>query len=175
MKSTGLLSEIEETRLAMGEAAFWWLGQLSYVVKVGDAVLYLDPYLSPSSRRNVPPLLDAAQISHADWVFGSHDHGDHIDPGAIQGIAAASPHARFVVSKIARARLLDLGVAAGRIVGLDGTEAFREGPLTITPVPAYQRPRCCTTDVRVHRQYDLPGGRRPRRGLESSPDRPGAL
>jgi len=40
------------------------------------------------------------QIRHADWVFGSHDHDDHIDPVAITGIAAASPQARFVYSRL---------------------------------------------------------------------------
>ena len=37
------------------------------------------PISGPSRFRNVPPLLDPADITNADWVLGTHDHGDHID------------------------------------------------------------------------------------------------
>ena len=95
-----LLTDIDNLALKPGSLAFWWWGQMSYVVKVGGKVLYFDPYLAPRSSRTVPPLAEATAIRHADWVFGSHDHSDHIDPVAIQGIAAASPQARFVCSRV---------------------------------------------------------------------------
>ncbi|OGO05285.1 MAG: MBL fold metallo-hydrolase [Chloroflexi bacterium RBG_13_56_8] len=131
-----LIASIDETKLEKGAAAFWWLGQLSYVVKVGDTVIYFDPYLSPSARRNVPPLLDPAEITHADWVFGSHDHGDHIDPFAIMGIAKASPRARFVFSRVASRRVASLGVSEERIVGLDDGLTHEEPGLRISAIAA---------------------------------------
>ena len=106
-----LLADIDNLALKPGALAFWWWGQMSYVVKMGGKILYFDPYLAPNAARTVPPLADVASITHADWVFGSHDHSDHIDPVAIKGIAAASPQARFVCSRVARKKLLSLDVA----------------------------------------------------------------
>jgi len=131
-----LLREVDALRLAPGAAAFWWLGQLGYIVQVGDITLYFDPYLAPSERRLVPPLLKPEEVTNARWVFGSHDHGDHIDPVAIRGIAAASPQARFVCSRAAARHLLELGVAEGRILALDEGMTHEEGGVRITPIAA---------------------------------------
>ena len=131
-----LIKEIDDLRLEQGALAFWWLGQLSYIVKVGDQVLYFDPYLAPSERRLVPPLMDAEQVTHADWVFGSHDHQDHIDPVAIRGIAAASPQARFVCSRVTHERMRSLGVPERRIIALDEGLTHRENGLCISAVAA---------------------------------------
>jgi L-ascorbate 6-phosphate lactonase len=131
-----LLHEIETTELEPGAVAFWWLGQLSYVVKLGQTVLYFDPYLAPSPRRNVPPLLDPALITHADYVFGSHDHTDHIDPYTLPRLAAAAPRARFVCSRVASEHVRALGIADARIIALDEGMSFQEGDLTIEPIAA---------------------------------------
>ena len=131
-----LIAEVDETALPPGAVAFWWLGQMSYIVKVANTILYFDPYLSPSPRRNVPPLLEPKEITHADWVFGSHDHNDHIDPYAILGIAQASPQARFVVSRVAQRHLLALGLPSERIVALDEGLIHVLGDLAILPIAA---------------------------------------
>jgi L-ascorbate metabolism protein UlaG (beta-lactamase superfamily) len=131
-----LIEEMNITRLERGAAAFWWLGQLGYAVKVGDLVLYFDPFLAPSTRRKVPPLLRPDEVTNASWVFGSHDHGDHIDPVALPGIAAASPGARFVCSRVARAKLLSLGIPEGRIVALDEGLVLEEQGLRVSPIAA---------------------------------------
>jgi L-ascorbate 6-phosphate lactonase len=118
-----LIREIDATEVAPGGLAFWWLGQMGYVAKVNTGraqkVLYLDPYLAPRATRQVPPLLDPGLIAHADYVLGSHDHGDHIDPLAIRGVMEASPQARVVTSRVARRHVLDLGAPAERAIGLD--------------------------------------------------------
>lgn len=131
-----LIDDINGLELGEGAAAFWWLGQLSYAVKVAGKVLYFDPYLAPDSARNVPPLLAPEEVTHADWVFGSHDHGDHIDPVAVAGIAAAAPQARFVCSRVARAHLRALEVPEGRIVALDEGLVHEEDGVRITPIAA---------------------------------------
>jgi L-ascorbate 6-phosphate lactonase len=134
--STGraLIDEINALELESGSLAFWWLGQLGYAVKIQNTVYYIDPFLAPSPRRNVPPLLVPEQVTNADWVLGTHDHGDHIDGRAIPGIAAASPQARFVSSRVARPHLLQLGVPEERAIGLDEGLIIQEGDTTITPV-----------------------------------------
>ena len=131
-----LIDDINNLSLPQGGVAFWWLGQLSYVVKVAGQVLYFDPFLAPMPRRLVPPLVAPEQVTHADWVFGSHDHGDHIDPVAIPGIAAASPQARFVCSRVARKKLLRLGGPEARIVALDEGLTYEQGGVRVSPIAA---------------------------------------
>jgi L-ascorbate 6-phosphate lactonase len=131
-----LLADIDRLALGPGTLAFWWWGQMSYVVKAGGKVLYFDPYLAPRPTRTVPPLADATAITHADWVFGSHDHSDHIDPVAIAGIAAASAQARFVCSRVARNKLLSLGVPGERIVALDDGDTHEAGSVRISAIAA---------------------------------------
>lgn len=131
-----LLAEIDALALPPGGAAFWWLGQLGYVVKVGGRILYLDPFLAPRPTRLVPPLLDPREITHADYVLGSHDHGDHIDPVAIGGILGASPRARFVASRVAAGHLRALGVPEERLVALDAGMQHTDGDLRITALAA---------------------------------------
>jgi L-ascorbate metabolism protein UlaG (beta-lactamase superfamily) len=85
-----LINEIDGLRLEPGSLAFWWLGQLGYAVKIQDTVFYIDPFLTPGKFRNVPPLLDPSDITNADWVLGTHDHGDHIDTRSLPGIMHGS-------------------------------------------------------------------------------------
>jgi len=119
-----------------GAFAFWWLGQAGVILKMGRQVIYVDPYLAPAGRRLIPPLLDPHQVTNADLVLCTHDHGDHLDPVAIGGIAAASPQAVFLVPRVALPRLEALGVGASRAVGLNAEEAYRAADVTITAVRA---------------------------------------
>ncbi len=136
MTNRALIEDIDRLDLTPGAAAFWWIGQMSYVVKIGPTVCYFDPYLAPKPTRRVPPLLLPEEVSNAAWVFGSHNHSDHIDPTAIPGIAKGSPRARFVCSRVNRARVRDLGVSEGRIVSLDAGDAHEADGVKITAVAA---------------------------------------
>lgn len=137
-KGRHLIDEIDATQLAAGELAFWWLGQHSFILKLGRCVLYQDPFLSKFEGRTVPPLMEPADITNADFITGSHDHGDHIDRGIWPDLAVASSQARFVVPRL----VLDLGLAADlsvsptRFIGLDEKIEFNEGGLRIAAIPA---------------------------------------
>jgi L-ascorbate metabolism protein UlaG (beta-lactamase superfamily) len=131
-----LLEDINNMTLPSGGVAFWWLGQLSFVVKVEDTVFYFDPYLAPNPRRRVPPLLSPEEVTNADWVFCSHDHGDHLDKVAIPGIAAASPQARFVCSKVASKRMTELNVPQDRVVTLDEGLVHEQAGVRISAIAA---------------------------------------
>ena len=136
LSGEALVADIEATEVPFGSLAFWWLGQNGYAFKGGDTVVYADPYLSDpgDGRRQTPSPLSPAQVTNAAVVTCSHDHGDHLDPGTVPGVAAASPHARFVVPRIARERMLELGVPEDRLVLLTEGESADMGPLTITAV-----------------------------------------
>lgn len=118
-----LVAAIDTAGAAPGRGLFWWLGQHSVVLKLGAASIYIDPYLSPDAARQTPPLFEPRQVTNADVVLCTHDHGDHIDPFALEGIVRASPGAIFVAPRPHRSRMLEIGVPAERLrVMLPGEE-----------------------------------------------------
>ncbi|HAU39087.1 MAG TPA: MBL fold metallo-hydrolase [Phycisphaerales bacterium] len=132
-----LIREIDACRVPRGGCAFWWLGQHGFAVKLGQAVCYLDPFLSEMKSRQVPPLLRPEEITDATLVLGSHDHVDHIDRKVWPGIAAASPGAKFVVPKLLRERIVrEVGLSDARVLGVDEGVTVREGGVSVTAVPA---------------------------------------
>ena len=100
-----LIEAIDGCPCGQGQAVLWWLGQHSFVLKLGATILYLDPFLTPVAGRLVPPLLRPEDIVHADFILGSHDHADHIDREAWPALARSSPRARFIVPEIIRSAL----------------------------------------------------------------------
>jgi len=125
--STELAEEIKGYKPARGAAAFWWLGQLGYVVKTASVTLCFDAYLSPDRGRKVRPLFEPAEVTFADFIFGSHDHLDHIDRRSWPGIAIASPNARFVApEKFVGSLSADLNIDMDRFIGLDDEKTFRD-------------------------------------------------
>jgi len=118
-----LRADIAAAECPSGRGAFWWLGQHSFVVKAGSTVIYVDPYLAPSPARQTPPLLRPEEVTNADFVLCTHDHGDHLDPVALPGIAAASPQARFVTPRTATEQVRALGIPAERHVAISAPES----------------------------------------------------
>ena len=134
-----LMQEVHAYQPQPGRLGFWWLGQLGYLVKTTKATLCFDPFLRPGGSRTVPPLLAPEELTGIDYVFGSHDHGDHIDHYAWPGIAKASPRARFVVPEKLVAALSDkFALPTDRFIGLDEGKAYRdeEKALTIRAIAA---------------------------------------
>jgi len=115
-----LIRDIDDFTPAPGEFALWWLGQHGFVLKLGVHVIYIDAFLSDMDSRQVPPLLKPAEVTNADLILGSHDHGDHIDRDAWPAMAAASPQARFVVPELLRRKVAEeLRLPPERVVGVD--------------------------------------------------------
>ncbi|MFZ4395347.1 MAG: MBL fold metallo-hydrolase [Kiritimatiellia bacterium] len=132
-----LIRDINDCTVTAGGCALWWLGQHSFIVKLGDTVVYLDIFLSPRQGRLVEPLLTPAQCVNADLILGSHDHIDHIDRPSWPGMAQASPQALFAVPELLRARVTDeLGLPAARVAGLDSGRSLTVKDVTITAIPA---------------------------------------
>ena len=132
-----LIDDINDCRTRPGEIAFWWIGQHSFIVKFGDVVCYIDPYLSDNPKRQVPPLLKPSDVTNATIVMGTHDHGDHIDRGALPGIMAASPGAKLIIPRLLRDGVVaDLGLDANRVTGIDIQDVLELSGLTIRAIPA---------------------------------------
>jgi L-ascorbate 6-phosphate lactonase len=132
-----LVDEIDSTAVSHGECAFWWMGQHGFILKLGEVVLYIDVYLTPSDARNVAPLLRPEEVTDADGILGTHDHGDHIDRPSWPGMAKASPHAVVVVPALVRDDLItDLNLPSDQVVGLDDGLSTTIKGVKITAVPA---------------------------------------
>jgi L-ascorbate 6-phosphate lactonase len=132
-----LVDDINACRVAPGQGAFWWIGQHSFIVKLGQTVLYIDPFLSPLDGRTVPPLLKPAEVTHAAAIIGSHDHADHIDRDAWPALAAATGEAPFIVPMLLREKIIkELALPAKRVIGIDEGINLPIGQTTITAIPS---------------------------------------
>jgi L-ascorbate metabolism protein UlaG (beta-lactamase superfamily) len=137
MTGQALIDDTNACEVPPEHCAVWWLGQHGFIVKLGRAICYLDPYLSPHPARQVPPLLAPGQVTNATLVLGSHDHDDHIDRQAWPLIARAAPGAKFVVPELLRERIVhDLALPAERVLGLDEGIFVEEAGITVTAIPA---------------------------------------
>jgi L-ascorbate 6-phosphate lactonase len=132
-----LVKDINQCVVEEGRLAYWWLGQLGYVVKLGEVVIYIDAFLSDMTGRNIPPLLKPEEVTNADFIFGSHDHADHIDRGVWHQLSLSSPKAKFVVPKLLIAELSkDLDIPEERFIGMDDGISIVEKGLKITGIAA---------------------------------------
>lgn len=144
---TRLLRDIETTVLDPGQVAIWWLGQSGYAIKTRSALFYVDLYLSehltakyantekPHIRMTAAPLR-GADIHNARWVFASHKHSDHLDPGTLPALFAASPQARLVLPAALIDHAVNMGIERERLLPTRGNETLQAGPLTVHSVPS---------------------------------------
>jgi L-ascorbate 6-phosphate lactonase len=133
-----LLEEITRTAPATGSLALWHIGQSGFVVRGAGTTLVFDPFLAPSSedlRRTWEPPLDPRDL-RADVVFCSHDHLDHLDPYAVQGLAVANAQARFVAPPAALPHLRRCGVPEDRLVAATVDRWQTSGEVKVFAVPA---------------------------------------
>ncbi len=144
---TQLLNDIRTTQVVPGQAAIWWLGQSGYAIKTASALFYLDLYLSehlttkyaqtdkPHVRMTAAPLR-GEQITEARWVFASHKHSDHLDPGTLPALFAASPNAQLVLPSGVVEHAAALGLDRARLIPTRGDETLTVGPMTVHSIPA---------------------------------------
>jgi L-ascorbate metabolism protein UlaG (beta-lactamase superfamily) len=130
-----------------GTLALCALGQSGLIVKGGETIIYIDPYLSnyveeggfapPGTfAREFPPPLSPHEATHVHAVFCTHEHADHTDPLTVGPLAAAAPEAVFIGPANSREVLLSSGIAAERIHVPPTDEPQSLGALTFTAVPA---------------------------------------
>lgn len=131
-----LVERISAQTIPAGAVGVWWLGQSSLVLKAAGTTIYVDPYLQISDRRLVPPAFPPEAVNNADLVLLTHDHGDHIDPSALPGIALASPGARFVTPRPVVERVAELVGDDSRVVAAVAGEPLTLGALEIVPIAA---------------------------------------
>ncbi len=127
-----LFDDIARSRSAQ---SFWWLGQHSFVLKFGERVILVDPFITALPERLVPPMFAPEHAGGVDIVACTHDHLDHLDPEAVAGLARHTA-ATFVAPRAHEARMRALGVPAERLVVLNDGESVRTHDVTVHAIKA---------------------------------------
>jgi L-ascorbate metabolism protein UlaG (beta-lactamase superfamily) len=131
-----ILDPLRAIPLGTRRAGFLWLGQAGFALRIGDATMLVDPFLSPHEGRAYESSLAAADAGGIDVVLCTHEHIDHFDAVAAPAIAAASPGAVFVVPTPIVDMVTEVGIAADRVVGVQPGEPLELAGVTIHAVPA---------------------------------------
>jgi L-ascorbate 6-phosphate lactonase len=132
-----LISQMNNTVVPNGGIVLWHLGQEGMALKIKDMLIYFDPYLTAKERmpRNFPPPLLPEEVTNASYVFISHNHSDHLDPGTLKGIGANSPCARFICPSPHIEMIINAGIEFPRIIPAYAGKVIQLDGITITPVP----------------------------------------
>ena len=123
-------------RPAESGATLWWMGQMGFLMKIGDTVLCIDYYASPDPRRQVRPLVPAEEVTGIDAFLGTHNHLDHMDHASWRLWAAQCPGARFIYPRVHERDVLEDGVTADNVRGLNDGETCTVGNVTIHAIAA---------------------------------------
>jgi L-ascorbate metabolism protein UlaG (beta-lactamase superfamily) len=127
-----------------------WLGQAGFVIRIGNAVVLVDPYLSdhlaikyhgkrfPHARMMAAPV-EPHDLPRVDLVICTHRHSDHMDPGTLPVLAKRHPGCRFVVPAAEAMHALRMGLPEERLVLANAHDSLRplgDVPLALHPLPA---------------------------------------
>lgn len=132
-----LIQAIQQYNPQPGTLGFWWLGQMGFAVRTACHTLYFDPFLSYVPGRVIPSLLAPEELTNAEYVFGSHDHDDHIDRKAWPTLAKASEQCRFVIPmQFTKSLPKELAISEQRFIGIDIGHSYEENGVKIFGVPS---------------------------------------
>ena len=124
-----------QDNLPAGSVGLAWLGQAGFAMRHEGCRLLIDPYLSDSLAekyrgtefshvRLMPAPVEPGQIRHLDWVFCTHRHSDHMDPGSLPFLARNNPTCRFVVPRAEREAALKAGVPLERMEAVNAGDSL---------------------------------------------------
>ncbi|HEV3166589.1 MAG TPA: MBL fold metallo-hydrolase [Isosphaeraceae bacterium] len=146
-QGVALLDEIAATQPQPGSIAVWWLGQSGYLIKSRSGVLVIDPYLSehltrkylgtakPHIRMTAAPLR-GGDLRGVDLVLASHKHSDHLDPGTIPDLMAASQGAALCLPAALIDHAVEMALPAERLFGLDAGLSFHRAGFSVRAIPS---------------------------------------
>ena len=104
------------------------LGHASLRLRLGETVIHVDPYSE---------VADYSQQPDADWVWITHEHGDHLDPAALQEVV--TEETRFVMDSYSAKQYSSEngGSGASNINVLANGDSLELDEFTLHAVPAY--------------------------------------
>lgn len=142
LRDAAFIAQIDGLTVPYGQLALWSLGQAGFVLKGGQTIAYIDPYLSHSVEalggppRRFPVPIDPSLITHASIVLTTHEHLDHTDAPTIGPLMAASSSAALVTSPQGRQIALDADVPDERMIVPRLGERIELAGLAFTATPA---------------------------------------
>ena len=137
-----------QTALIGDQVAFYYLGQVGFLVKWNGKYLLIDGYLSDyvdknccselvNWRRNYPAPISAEELDFVDYVFCTHMHYDHADPETLGRLVRVNSKAKYIVSAANVDAIAAYGIKKSDIIGLNADkEAVLEEGITVTAIPA---------------------------------------
>ncbi len=146
-KGRELVEQIASTRPDPGSLAIWWLGQSGFLIKSRKGSILIDPYLSehltrkyegtarPHVRMTEAPLR-GSDLDSLDLVLASHKHSDHMDPGTLPDVLAASPDAMLLVPCSQVDHAMSLGINHDRIWALEAGDTYASAGFLIRAIPS---------------------------------------
>jgi len=144
-RGTELLHELKNTCVPEGFSALWYLGQAGFALKTGDTLCFFDPVLADltagdgSTRRYYPAPFtpEEAAVTGVSYVFCTHDHADHLQPGTVGPLAKAASSVKIVVPAPYVAKVIGLGAVPEQVIGAKAEEpiALQDGS-TVIPIAA---------------------------------------
>jgi len=124
------------------ELQFAWLGHTTFLIKIDDKVILIDPMFSQragpfgwlSPMRYSKTLASTDNLPMVDVVLITHNHPDHLDEDSIKALI---PKTRHFITPLAVGKVLEeWGVSHKKITELDWWQAKSIDGLTITAAPA---------------------------------------
>jgi L-ascorbate 6-phosphate lactonase len=142
-----LIDEIARTVPPAGSLVVWWLGQSGFLIKSPQGLLAVDLYLSehltkkyeatsrPHVRMTRAPVR-GGELQKIDLILASHKHSDHLDPGTMPDLLAASPGAMLVLPESIIDHAEQLGLSRNRLLGVDAGDTLERAGFRVHAVPS---------------------------------------
>lgn len=139
LKTTENIFSVSEIQLESSDnisLSMWWLGQAGFYLKFKNYSVLIDPYLSdflaqkykgrefPHVRMTPPPVYPE-QIRQLDFVFCTHGHSDHMDPGTLPLLSKNNTSCKFIVPKAEKTTAIERGVDENKIIAVNAGESFK--------------------------------------------------
>ncbi|WP_312886531.1 MBL fold metallo-hydrolase [Paenibacillus foliorum] len=134
--SDAMIREMDKTHMPYGMLAIWFLGQESVVIKGGNTIIYIDPYLAAQKARVFQAPFRPEDVTNAAYCLITHEHSDHLDPSTISVLAQKDNGTLFIAPGFCRSQMLDLGVSPGKLLDAATGQWWEGDGVRIKPVPA---------------------------------------
>lgn len=138
----------EETHQSIEALWVKWLGQAGFYIRYKYQFIMIDPYLSDSLAekykgkefphvRMMPSPVQPSEITELDFVFCTHGHSDHMDPGTLPKLAKGYPGRKFVVPKAELERALERGLPKNQLILVnEGDSIMLNDEISLDVIPS---------------------------------------